>query len=39
MYDIVIENGRLITGSGNPWLYGDVALVGDKIVRVGRLDD
>ena len=39
MYDMVIENGRLITGTGNPWFYGDVALVGDKIVRVGRLDE
>ena len=39
MYDMVIENGRLITGTGNPWFYGDVALVGDKIVRVGRLGE
>ena len=39
MYDIVIEKGRLITGAGNPWFYGDVALVGDKIVRVGQLAD
>jgi len=37
MYDIVIENGRLITGTGNPWFFGDVALVGDKIARIGRL--
>ena len=37
MYDIVIENGRLITGTGNPWFYGDVALAGDRIARVGRL--
>jgi N-acyl-D-amino-acid deacylase len=37
MYDIVIENGRLISGTGNPWFYGDVALVSDKIARIGRL--
>jgi len=39
VYDIVIGNGRLITGTGDPWFYGDVALVGDKIVRVGRLGE
>jgi N-acyl-D-amino-acid deacylase len=37
MYDMVIENGRLIAGTGNPWFFGDVALAGDKIVRIGRL--
>ena len=39
MYDIVIENGRLITGTGNPWFYGDVALAGERIAQVGRLAD
>jgi len=39
MYDIVIENGRLITGAGNPWFYGDVALEGGRIARVGGVVD
>ncbi len=37
MYDILILNGKIITGDGNPWFYGDVAVFKDKIVRIGRL--
>ena len=37
MYDILILNGRIISGMGNPWFYGDVAVVKDKIVKVGQL--
>ena len=33
-YDIVIENGRLVDGTGNPWTYGDVGIRGDRIVAV-----
>jgi N-acyl-D-amino-acid deacylase len=36
-YDVLIRNGRVIDGSGNPWFYGDVAVSGGKIVAVGRL--
>jgi N-acyl-D-amino-acid deacylase len=35
-YDVIIVNGRVVDGSGNAWFYGDVALRGDKIVRVVR---
>ena len=37
MYDILILNGKIVSGEGNPWFYGDIAIVGDKIVRIGRL--
>lgn len=33
-YDVVIENGRIVDGTGNPWFYGDVAIAGDRIARV-----
>ena len=33
-YDVVIENGRVVDGTGNPWMYGDVAIRGDRIVAV-----
>ena len=36
-YDLVIRNGRIVDGTGNPWFYGDVAITGDKIVAVGRV--
>ena len=34
-YDIVILNGRIIDGTGNPWYYGDVGIAGDRIAWVG----
>jgi N-acyl-D-amino-acid deacylase len=34
-YDLVITGGRIVDGTGNPWTYGDVAITGDRIVRVG----
>ncbi|HEV3122673.1 MAG TPA: D-aminoacylase, partial [Isosphaeraceae bacterium] len=36
-YDLVIRDGRLVDGTGNPWTYGDVAIRGERIVAVGRL--
>jgi len=34
-FDVVIENGRVIDGTGAAWFYGDVALRGDRIAAVG----
>src|SRR6266496_69161 len=36
-YDVLIRNGRIIDGSGNPWASGDVAIRGDRIIAIGRL--
>src|SRR6266699_2351853 len=36
-YDVIIRNGRVIDGSGRPGLLADVAIKGDRIVRVGNL--
>lgn len=33
-YDVIIENGRLVDGTGNAWRYADVAIDRDRIVRV-----
>jgi len=33
-YDLVIVNGRVVDGSGNPWYEGDVGVRGDRIVAV-----
>jgi dihydroorotase/N-acyl-D-amino-acid deacylase len=33
-YDLVLRNGRIVDGTGSPWYRGDVAIVGDEIVRV-----
>lgn len=34
-YDLVIINGRVIDGTGNPWFNGSIAIRGDRIVKVG----
>jgi N-acyl-D-aspartate/D-glutamate deacylase len=36
-YDVIIRNGRVIDGTGNPWFMADVALDGDRIAAIGDL--
>jgi len=36
MYDVLIKNARVVDGAGNPWFLADVAIAGDRIVRVSR---
>ena len=38
-YDLLIRNGHIIDGAGNPWFAGDVAVSGDRIAAVGDLHD
>ena len=33
-YDVIIENGRIVDGTGNPWTYGDVGIRGDRIATI-----
>jgi N-acyl-D-amino-acid deacylase len=37
MYDIIIENGRVIDGSGNPWFKADIAIKDGFIDKIGML--
>ena len=36
-YDIIIRNGHIIDGTGNPWYAADVAIQGDRIAAIGNL--
>ncbi len=38
-YDLVIRNGRVLDGTGNPWFPADIGVRGGRIVRVGDLGD
>jgi len=38
-YDIVIRNGSVLDGAGNPWILADVAIKDGKFVRVGRVPE
>ncbi len=37
-YDLLIRGGRVLDGTGNPWYYADIAVSGDRIAAVGRLE-
>lgn len=35
VFDIVIANGRIVDGCGNPWFRGDVGVRGRRVAAVG----
>jgi N-acyl-D-aspartate/D-glutamate deacylase len=38
LYDVVIRNGRVLDGAGNPWILADVAIKDGRFVRIGKVD-
>jgi N-acyl-D-aspartate/D-glutamate deacylase len=34
--DVLIRGARVIDGTGNPWIYGDVLIAGDRVLGVAR---
>ena len=38
-YDVVIRNGRVLDGAGNPWILADVAIKDGKFVKIGRVPE
>jgi len=33
-FDVIIENGRVVDGTGAAWFYGDVGIRGDRIAAI-----
>jgi N-acyl-D-amino-acid deacylase len=38
-YDVLIEHGKVVDGSGNAWFYADIAIDAGRIVAIGDLPD
>ena len=38
-YDVVIQNGRIIDGTGSPWYSGDIGIRQGRIASIGNLKD
>src|SRR5689334_5902834 len=38
-YDLLIQGGKIVDGTGNSWYYGDVAVANGKIVKIGNIEN
>ncbi|WP_028612073.1 N-acyl-D-amino-acid deacylase family protein [Paenibacillus harenae] len=38
MLDLILKNGKIVDGSGNPWYSGDVGVKDGLIVAIGRIE-
>lgn len=38
MLDLILKNGKIVDGSGNPWYRGDIGVKDGLIVSVGSVD-
>jgi len=38
-FDLIIRNGHIIDGAGNPWYAADIGVRGDRIAAIGNLKD
>ena len=38
-HDLVLKNGRVLDGAGNPWFKADIALKNGKISKIGRVNE
>ena len=37
-FDIIIHSGKIVDGTGNPWMKADIGIINDKIIAIGILD-
>lgn len=36
MFDLIIKNGKIYTGAGNPWFISDIAVKDSLIAKIGK---
>lgn len=39
MLDIVIKDGKIVNGTGNPWYHGDIGIKDGIIVSIGKIEE
>ena len=39
MYDVLIRDGRIVDGTGNPWYRADVGVKDGAVAAIGRIED
>ncbi len=37
VHDLIIINGKIVDGTGNPWFFGDIAVNNERIKMIGDL--
>jgi len=37
--DLIIKNGKIVDGTGNPWYKADICIENGKIAKIGRIKD
>ncbi|TRO54716.1 hypothetical protein E2P71_03785, partial [Candidatus Bathyarchaeota archaeon] len=37
MYDLIIKNGKIISGAGNPWFKADIGVKEGVITEIGKI--
>lgn len=37
-FDLIITNGRIVDGAGNPWFRADVGIKNGRIVKIGKIN-
>lgn len=37
-YDLIIKNGYIVDGTGNPWFRADIGINDGKVVKIGNVD-
>ena len=38
-FDILIKNGKILDGTGNPWYYADIGINNERIAWIGKSDN